>query len=140
MKYHFKIHKEGRGYWAECIEISGCFTQGDTKDELMENMKDALNTAIYEPENSKELAPFPKEMKPSKNIIEVPVDSKIALGFAIRHQRIKQGLTQKQAAKRIGMENLYSYQRLERKANITIDLIGKLMQVFPDLSLDQVLK
>jgi predicted RNase H-like HicB family nuclease len=140
MKYHFKIHKEGSGYWAECIEIPGCFTQGDSKEELMENMQDALNTIIYEPENSKELVPLPKEIKCTKNIVEVPVDPKIALGFAIRQQRVKQGLTQKQAAKRVGMENLYSYQRLERKPNITLDLIVKILLVFPGLSLDKVLK
>ena len=33
MEYHFKIHKEKNGYWAECIELSGCNTQGDTLEE-----------------------------------------------------------------------------------------------------------
>ena len=34
MKYHFKIHKEKGGFWAECLELVGCSTQADTKDEL----------------------------------------------------------------------------------------------------------
>ncbi len=72
--------------------------------------------------------------------MEVQVDTKIALGFAIRYQRIKQGLTQKQAAERVGMENLYSYQRLEKKSNVTIGIIARLLHAFPDLSLDAVLK
>lgn len=140
MKYHFKVHQEGDGYWAECLEIPGCFTQGETKEELLANMEEALNMAIYEPEKSRDLVPLPKKQRLSKNIVEVPVDPKIALGFSIRYQRIKHGLTQKQVAKRIGVENLYSYQRLEKKPNITIDLIVRLLRVFPDLSLDEVLK
>jgi antitoxin HicB len=42
MKYHFKIHKEGKGFWAECIELSGCFTEADSKEELRKNMHEIL--------------------------------------------------------------------------------------------------
>jgi len=42
MYYHFKIHKEPDGYWAECIELEGCVTQGDSLDELQKNMEEAL--------------------------------------------------------------------------------------------------
>jgi len=62
LKYHFKIHKEEKGYWAECIEIPGCFTQGDTKQELKENMREALNTAVSEPDNSEEFGEHPKKI------------------------------------------------------------------------------
>lgn len=37
MKYQFKIHKEGLGVWAECLELSGCFTQADFMGELRQN-------------------------------------------------------------------------------------------------------
>ena len=30
MKYHFKVHKGGKGYWAECIELVGCITEADS--------------------------------------------------------------------------------------------------------------
>ena len=60
MKYHFKIHKEGKGFWAECLEIPECVTQGDSKEELFDNMEDAINTYLEEPEDSKFLAPLPK--------------------------------------------------------------------------------
>ena len=53
MKYHFKIHKEKNLYWAECIELKGCVTQGKTLVELKKNMAEALNLYIEEPENSK---------------------------------------------------------------------------------------
>ena len=140
MKYHFKIHKEGDGFWAQCIEIPGCITQGDTREELYENMQDALNTIIYEPSSSKDLVSLPKKIKKARNIIEVPVDDKIAFGFTLRYHRIKNGLTQKQAAKLIGVDNLYSYQRLEKKSNVTLEIISRLMSAFPELSVDGILK
>jgi len=51
MVYHFKIHKEQKGYWAECIEIDGCSTQGDSLDELLINAAEALNLLLDGPEN-----------------------------------------------------------------------------------------
>lgn len=48
MNYHFKIHKEGDGFWAECIELPGCFTQADTKEELLLNMQEALGLYLEE--------------------------------------------------------------------------------------------
>jgi hypothetical protein len=36
MKYHFKVHKEMSGFWAECLELNGCITQADTQKELYE--------------------------------------------------------------------------------------------------------
>lgn len=42
MKYNFKIHREDNGYWAECIELDGCNSQGDSLEELIKNIKEAL--------------------------------------------------------------------------------------------------
>ena len=141
MRYHFKIHKEQGDFWAECIELPGCVTEGDSKEELFENMQDALNTYIEEPEDSQYLAPLPKKsIKLSRNVVEVPVDPSIALAFSIRRQRIKEGLTQKEAAAKLGMRGIYSYQRLERRCNPTLDLIHKIVLLFPSLSLDRVLR
>jgi predicted RNase H-like HicB family nuclease/DNA-binding XRE family transcriptional regulator len=140
MRYHFKVHKEGKGFWAECLELPGCLTEGDSKEELFENMQDALNTYLEEPKDSKFLADLPDEsIKETRSIIEVPVDPSIALAFSIRRQRIEKGLTQKEAAQKLGMKGLYSYQRLEKRCNPTLDVIFKLANLFPALSLDAVL-
>ena len=49
MKYHVLIHKdEHSGYWGECPELPGCFSQGDTPDELMGNMKEAVSLYLEE--------------------------------------------------------------------------------------------
>ena len=49
MKYHVLAREDINGYWGECAELPGCFSQGDTLDELMENMKEAI--ALYVSEN-----------------------------------------------------------------------------------------
>lgn len=36
------VRKEENGYWAEVPALKGCFSQGDTIDELMENVKEAI--------------------------------------------------------------------------------------------------
>ena len=46
MNYHFKIHKEKKGFWAECLEIPGCLTQGDNINQLQANMHEALSLML----------------------------------------------------------------------------------------------
>lgn len=43
MKFDVVLHKEGNGYWAEVPALKGCFTQGETIEEIQENIKDAIN-------------------------------------------------------------------------------------------------
>ena len=138
MKYHFKVHKEGQGFWAECLELSGCFTQADSMEELRKNMQEALNLYIEEPADSKKLATLPDDsISPSRSIIEVPVDPSIAFAFMVRYNRIQHGLTQQEAANRLGFENIYSYQRLEnKKCNPTLKILSQIKRVFPDFSVD----
>jgi antitoxin HicB len=142
MQYHFKIHKEGSGFWAQCLELVGCITQADSKEELYENMQEALNLYIEEPEDSKELIPLPdKSIKTSKTVVAIPVDPQIAFSHMVRHYRMKYGLTQEEAANKMGFENIYSYQRLENKrCNPSLKTISQVMKVFPDFSLDYTIK
>jgi predicted RNase H-like HicB family nuclease len=37
----YKAEEEG-GYWATVAELPGCFTQGETLDEIRENIVDAI--------------------------------------------------------------------------------------------------
>ena len=138
MKYHFKVHKEGHGFWAECIELSGCFTQADSIEELRRNMQEALNLYIEEPKDSKKLAALPDEsISPSRSIAEVQVDPSIAFAFMVRYNRIQEGLTQQEAANKLGFGNIYSYQRLENKrCNPTLKILSQIKKVFPNFSVD----
>lgn len=141
MRYHFKIHKEGKGYWAQCIELPGVMTQANTKEELEKNMREALNLCIEEPEGSKDLSPLPDEsIKCSKNVVEVAVDPQIAFSYLLRRERILQGLTQQEAARKMGFDTIFSYQRLERgKSNPSLKIISRVKRVFPNIQVDYAL-
>ena len=138
MKYHFKVHKEKKGFWAQCIELVGCVTEADSMEELHKNMQEALNLYVEEPEDSKELAALPDEsIQVSRNIVEVAVDAQIAFAFMVRYNRIQQGLTQQQAAKKMGFDTIYSYQRLEgKRCNPSLKTIAKIKRAFPEFSVD----
>ncbi len=140
MKYHFRFHPEDGGYWAECIEISGCLTQGDTWEELEFNMREALDLTLDEPADSKEIFPKPKKGLKGRRIVEVPVSPKVALAARLRMARLARGLTQKKAAQLMGMRGLYSYQRLEssKTANPEFETLNRLKKVFPEISVDSL--
>ena len=36
------IQKDADGYFAFCPELQGCYTQGDTYEEALENIRDAI--------------------------------------------------------------------------------------------------
>lgn len=48
MKIEIVIHTaEEGGYWAEVTSLPGCVTQGDTFEELVANLKDAIDGCLY---------------------------------------------------------------------------------------------
>jgi len=40
------IEKDKEGYFAFCPELQGCYTQGDTYEEALENVKDAIRLHV----------------------------------------------------------------------------------------------
>ncbi len=42
MKFDVILHKEDNGYWAEVPALKGCYTQGDTVEEVKSNIKEAI--------------------------------------------------------------------------------------------------
>lgn len=142
MYYHFKFHKEGRGYWAECIELEGCVTQAETMQELAHNMSEALNGYLDEPENSKVVFSLPRERVTGRNIAHVSVDPKIALSMQLRQARNKRHMSQSEAALKIfGSKNVSTYQKLEKSktANPELTTLVKIKRVFPEISIDDLL-
>jgi antitoxin HicB len=135
MNYHFKIHKEKNGFWAECVEIETCVTQADTMEELHLNMKEALNILLDEPINSKVIFPLPKKTLEKKNrIVSVEVDSNVAFAFLLRRERLLKGLTQVEMKEKLHFKNLFSYQKLEmsKYANPTLKSLRKIKDVIPN--------
>lgn len=135
MFYHFKIHKEKKGYWAECMEIPGCSTQGETLDELKLNASEALNLTLDEPVDSKIIYPLPVSAnKTKRNTIEVRVDPSIAFAFLMRRVRLQKGFTQQQMKKLLEFKTLFSYQKLEksRHANPTLKSLDSIKLHLPE--------
>ena len=46
MKLKVVIHEEEGGYWAEVPSIPGCATQGDTFEELLQNVYEAVEACL----------------------------------------------------------------------------------------------
>jgi predicted RNase H-like HicB family nuclease len=46
MKYSVVINKTEYGYDAHCPALPGCHSQGDTFEEAVENIKDAIRTYL----------------------------------------------------------------------------------------------
>ncbi len=140
MVYHFKVHRDADGLWAECVELPGCQTQGDSEEELKRNAAEALNLYLDEPPEADVELPLPDESGVSGDNFTVAPDPAIALSVVLRFLRHTHKYTQQQVAERLGMKNLYSYQRLERRANPSLSTIKKIKRVFPELSVDYVLQ
>jgi predicted RNase H-like HicB family nuclease/DNA-binding XRE family transcriptional regulator len=137
MKYHFKIHRERGGFWAECLELDGCITQADNRKELYKNCEEALNLFLEEPMDSTIIFRLPNDsLDNRKDTIKIQVDPEIALAVLLRNYRLNSNMTQKQAAEMLGMKNIYSYQRLEKKSNPTLNIINKIHTIFPEIELN----
>ena len=55
-RYRIVVHEaEEGGYWGEVLGLPGCVSQGETEDELMVNMREALEAVI---ESQEQEAPF----------------------------------------------------------------------------------
>jgi antitoxin HicB len=140
MKYHFRMHKNETFPWAQCIE-GDWTTQGHTLEELEFNMREALNAVLDEPEDSTWIPPMPDSTIKGRHIVEVEVDPKIAMAMMVRVSRLKSGLTQREATRRMGIAHVSQYQRLEsgKTANPEWATLVKLKKLFPDFSVDFVL-
>lgn len=141
MIYHFKIHKEGNSYWAECIELEGCRTQGDSLDELKINMEDALNLFLSEPSESKTFFPAPNKALKGRNIIDVHVAPSVAFATFMRRTRLLKKMTIEQFKNCLDIKNVSVYQKLEdpKRANPELKTLSKIKEAFPDINFDEVI-
>jgi len=45
-KFSVVVEKDNDGYFASCPELQGCYTQGDSYEEAMENIQDAIKLHV----------------------------------------------------------------------------------------------
>lgn len=70
-KFSVVIEKDSNGYFASCPELQGCYTQGDTYEEVLENIKDAIRLHIEDRVESGE--DIPQSESVSLTLMEVAV-------------------------------------------------------------------
>ncbi len=142
MFYHFKIHKDSDGFWAECLELDGCQTQADTLIDLQENMKEVLNLFLSEPQESRLIFPLPLPKTPRlKGVVKVQVEPSVAFSFLMRMTRIQKKLTLKQMAKKLNYKSINTYAKLEKAktANPELRTIANIKNVFSDFPINLIL-
>jgi len=138
--YKFQVYSDDSGYWGECRELPGCVSQGESKEALEENLREALNLYLEEPSDSNTPVAMPdSKQSAASDSLSIPVEPEIAVGVLLRNARKECRMTQRQVADSLGMKSLYSYQRLERRANPTLALLKRIKQVFPQISIDEMI-
>ncbi len=70
-KFSVVIEKDSDGYFAFCPELQGCYTQGDTYEEVLQNIKDAIRLHIEDRIGSGE--DIPQSESVSLTLMEVAV-------------------------------------------------------------------
>ena len=70
-KFSVVIEKDIDGYFAFCPELQGCYTQGDSYEEVLENIKDAIRLHIEDRIESGE--DIPQSESVSLTLMEVAV-------------------------------------------------------------------
>jgi antitoxin HicB len=140
MHYHFKLYKEQNGYWAQCIELEGCQSQGDTLEELKKNLEEALMLYLDEPASSHIVFPLPDQTITGDDIIEIKVTPTIAFAHYLRMIRLKHNMTQKDVAGKLGYKSIWAYQKLEstKKANPELKTISHIKEIFPDFDVNYI--
>ena len=140
MKYHFKIHREKKGYWAESLELEGCRSQADNMQELLKNLSEALNLYLSEPQTSELIFPAAKKLIKTKKIIQVQVEPSIAFALQMKQIRQNRNLTQKDMMDLLNIKHLSNYQRLEnpKKANPELKTLVELKSHLPELNVNLI--
>ena len=72
-KYKFSvvIERDSEGYFAFCPGLQGCYTQGDTYEEVLENIEDAIRLHVEDRIESGE--DIPQAESVSLTLMEVAV-------------------------------------------------------------------
>jgi len=70
------IERDADGYFAYCPQLQGCYTQGDTYEEALENIRDAIGLHIEDRLANGE--PLPELEAVSVTTLEIPYEPALA--------------------------------------------------------------
>ena len=72
MKVNVVIEKDGCGYYAYCPELKGCHSQGDSLEEVLSNIKEAIELYL------ETLSSEEKKLYLSKEILTTSMEIEVA--------------------------------------------------------------
>ena len=138
IKYQARVYKDSERYSVEFPDFPGCFSDGTTKEEALENAREALSLRLEEARDFQWKVPKPTVRKEFSYYWITPHPD-VAIPLMIRQARLKHGLSQRQLAKRLNI-TVQQLQKLETpgKSNPTIRtlaLISKALNEELDIEL-----
>ena len=112
MIYFAKIRKQKGGNWlVEFPDLSGCMTEGSTLEKALSSAREALNGWLASNCDRNLDIPNPV-LRKGRSYHPIEVDLPISFAIRLRRLRARKGLTQLQAAKKLGVTQ-QAYARLE---------------------------
>lgn len=138
MRYFAKIVEDAEGYYqVSFLELDGCFTYGDTLEDALANAAEALDGWLEAHFSRTQHVPAPK-LRRGKHYYAVRVNPQIALAVALRAGRRERKLTQRQVARKLGIDAAqYAKFELPQQANPSLATISKLADILDiDISFD----
>lgn len=139
MTYHFKIHHEDDGsFWGECAEMDNVFSEGASKEDLITNLKEALEGLLLSNQAHNIAHPLPDySLDDDPSLLKIQVDPEKAFPVIMRAYRIRNHRTQDYMRSALGMRSRNSYVKLEREGNPTMKTVGKILKTFPDFPIEE---
>ena len=61
-RFSVVVERDKDGYFAFCPELQGCYTQGDTYEEVLENIRDAIRLHVEDRMEGGEEVPQPESV------------------------------------------------------------------------------
>lgn len=128
MIYFAKIKKTQDSYLVDFPDLKGCMTEGDTLEEAQKYAKEVLNGWMATRYDMELKIPKAKEYQ-GRAYYPIEVDLQIVFAIRLRQARLKQGLSQSQVAKRLGItQQAYAKFESPDSTNPSLKTIKKLAE------------
>jgi len=131
MRFEAQVTRDGR-FWLIEVPAFDAMTQGRTKHEAMEMVKDLIETMANV--DDFEVTVYPR----SKHRVEIGANrTAVLVALLLRRQRERQGLSLAQAAERLGQRSRNAYARYEQGK--VVPTIEKLEELLAAIAPDQTI-
>lgn len=132
IQFQALLHEESSGYWVEFPDLPGCLSQGDSREEALENAREALSLWLEDARDPQWEIPVPKARRGRKYVWVAPYED-VSIPLMIRQARQRKGLSQRVLAKKLGM-TVQQLQKLEcpGKSNPTVRTLAAVSQALDE--------